>query len=85
VRQVLGRRVKGARSPSLVDCDIHTSQPRIIHAYVRHQAAACIGNGKVVGNIHLGRFAFSGGNDSPRIGEVQGRSGSGHEKLLRWN
>ena len=49
-RQIFGRHVEGSRSPRLIDCDIHASQPSTIHTYVCHQPSARIGNGNVVWN-----------------------------------
>jgi hypothetical protein len=81
-RQVLGRRVKGSRSPSLVDCDIHAPQPGTIHSYVCYQAAAGIGNGDVVGDTHFKRRAFTCGDNSARISKVQRKGLSSHVNLL---
>ena len=43
---------------------------------------AGVGDGNVVRNAHFHRLAFSGGDDPPRIGEVQRKSFSRHVSLL---
>jgi len=40
--------------------------PGTVHAYARHQAAASIGDGNVLGDIHLNRLALSCSDDSSR-------------------
>src|SRR5579864_3132245 len=74
MRQLLSRHVKGPRGPGLVDCDIHAPEPGAIHAYMRHQAAASIGDGDVVRNAQFNRFTLTCCDDLARVGKVQGQS-----------
>ena len=65
--ETVGRCVERPRCPGFVDRDTDATEPRAIHAHMRHQPATGVDDGYVIGDIYFDRLALTRGNDAPGI------------------
>jgi hypothetical protein len=67
---------------AFVDRDTDATEPRAVHAHMRHQPGTGVDDGYVIGDFYVDRLVLTCGNDAPGVFQAKRYNLSWHFKFL---